>query len=450
MSIVPYLPLNCELAAGTVLLRLLFLGLLLLSWAAYQRTYAQDLVKTPLLKMPRSWRLKPRTPEACEACQKRLTIQLFRPRTDVVPYRETKSPCGRRKTLNTAGHACPNPACPYFAVTEDGLHAVVGNGKRGKRKDIQYWQCQACEKKFTSRLHTPLYRLKTDPEKVILVLMLLANGCDLSVLVHCTPHAEATVTRWLERMGRHSQRLHGRMFQQLIFPLLQLDELYARVRREGVQWLWVALDPVTKVIPTLHLGPRTTGAAMHFVHQVGQVLAPGCVPAFTTDGLRAYFYALTAHFGQWVQAPGQRKAHWQVSHDLLHGQLVKRKGQAQFAVMRMAWGTRAALSGVLKAQGFKMLIQTAFVERVNLTIRRGVAPLMRKTWAYAQTTVHLHLHLEWWRAYYHFVRPHESLGQKVAGLRHLRLRSPGMAAGLTARLWTVGELLRLPLWPALA
>lgn len=54
--------------------------------------------------------------------------------------------------------------------------------------------------------------------------------------------------------------------------------------------------------------------------------------------------------------------------------------------------------------------------------------------------------LEWWRAYSHFIRPHESLGQKVAALRRPRLRS----LGVSARLWTVGELLRLPLWPALA
>jgi hypothetical protein len=229
-----------------------------------------------------------------------------------------------------------------------------------------------------------------------------------------------------------------------------LDELHARVRREGVQWLWGALDPVTKVIPTCHLGPRTTEAALQFVHQVAQVLAPNCVPAFTTDDLRAYFYALTAHFGQWSHEAGQRKANWQVSPDLLHGQLIKRKGQAQFVVMRMAWGTRAALAAVLNAQGFKTLIQPAFMERVNLTLRRGVAPLMCKTWAYAQTTTHLHLHVEWWRAYDHFVRPHESLGKKVPGLRCQRLRSPGMAAGLTGRLWTVGELLQLPLWPALA
>lgn len=129
-----------------------------------------------------------------------------------MPYPETKSACGRRKTLNTGGHACPNPACAYFAVTDAGLHAGVGNGKRGQRQDIQYWKCQACEKKFTSRLHTPLYRLKTDPEKVTLIQMLLANDCGLSGLVRCTPHAEATVTRWLERMGRHSQRLHGCYF----------------------------------------------------------------------------------------------------------------------------------------------------------------------------------------------------------------------------------------------
>lgn len=87
----------------------------------------------------------------------------------------------------------------------------------------------------------------------------------------------------------------------------------------------MTLDPVTKVIPTLSLGPRTTKAALQFVNQVTQVLAPRCVPAFTTDGLRTDFYALTAHFARWVQIPGQRKAHWQVSPDLLHGQLVKRK-----------------------------------------------------------------------------------------------------------------------------
>lgn len=193
----------------------------------------------------------------------------------MTPYEQTKSTRGRKKTLSTAGHACPHEQCAYFGVTDETLHALVSDGQRGKNKDIQSWKCQACQKKFTSRLHTPLYRLKTDPEKVTLVLLLLANGCDLSMVVHCTCYTEKTVTRWLERMGMHSQRLHRRFFQKLILPLLQLDELHARVRREGVQRLWVGLDPVTKVLPALHLGPRTTEVAMQFVHQVAQVLAPG-------------------------------------------------------------------------------------------------------------------------------------------------------------------------------
>ncbi len=124
--------------------------------------------------------------------------------------------------------------CLYFAVTDAQRHAVVGNGKRGHRKDIPYWKCQACGKKFSSHLPTPLYRLNAYPEKAVLVLMLLANGCDLSVLVRCTPLAEAMVTRWLERMGRHSQRLRKQgliglnilcqiAVKQILVELMRLD-----------------------------------------------------------------------------------------------------------------------------------------------------------------------------------------------------------------------------------
>ena len=52
--------------------------------------------------------------------------------------------------------------------------------------------------------------------------------------------------------------------------------------------------------------------------------------------------------------------------------------------MRMLRGKRKDLNIILKQHGFAALIQTAFIERVNLTIRRGVAPLMRKTWSLAQ------------------------------------------------------------------
>ena len=106
--------------------------------------------------------------------------------------------------------------------------------------------------------------------------------------------------------------------------------------------------------------------------------------------------------------------------DLLYGQLVKQRKKSAFAIMRMLWGKRKDQNALLKQHGFAQLIQTAFMERVNLTIRRGVAPLMRKTGSLAQSPQHLLLDIEWWRVYSHLIRPHESLAVSVSGLRNYR------------------------------
>jgi hypothetical protein len=78
------------------------------------------------------------------------------------------------------------------------------------------------------------------------------------------------------------------------------------------------------------------------------------------------------------------------------------------------------------------------VERVNLTVRQSVAALTRRTWATAQTATGLHRQVAWWRAYYHFSRPHRSLQQQG------RARTPAMAAGLTVHRWPVCEVLGYP------
>ena len=75
----------------------------------------------------------------------------------------------------------------------------------------------------------------------------------------------------------------------------------------------------------------------------------------------------------------------------------------------MRLGTQAALTSTLQGLGFSGRLNTAFIERVNLTVRHGLAALARRTWATSQQAPQLLAHLEWWRAYYHFVRPHQSL-----------------------------------------
>ena len=63
-----------------------------------------------------------------------------------------------------------------------------------------------------------------------MVLWFMAEGVDLSVMVRYTGYSDATLARWLTRAGQHSTHLHDLLFRGLIMPLVQMDELYARVR----------------------------------------------------------------------------------------------------------------------------------------------------------------------------------------------------------------------------
>jgi transposase-like protein len=104
------------------------------------------------------------------------------------------------------------------------------------------------------------------------------------------------------------------------------DELRTRLRsHKQVLWLWLAIDPCTKILPVLHLGPRTQNSAHTVIHSLRHILAPGCIPLFTSDGLNLYFYALTAHFGHWLQVArrGRKILRWQVAEELIYGQVKK-------------------------------------------------------------------------------------------------------------------------------
>ena|SRR5258708_24903063 len=108
-------------------------------------------------------------------------------------------------------------------------------------------------------------------------------------------------------MAEHSLRLHNRFFHDLVCAHFQLDELVTKLR--GVPehvWVWVTLDAHTKIMPVVHIGGRKRENAQLFVHELWQRLALGAPPVFTADGLRLYFYALTAHFGTWVPHQGKR------------------------------------------------------------------------------------------------------------------------------------------------
>ena len=414
----------------------------------------------PSATVTRQRLLKPRTPADCPVCRHQPVRPAPPPPPPAVrPWRELKSRRGAPRRIPTAGFACPNRTCPYYRITDAQTHALVGDGTHGTHERIQTFRCQACGTTFTSRRQTPLYRLKTPSSRIAEVLTALAEGLTLAAAVRVFGHSEGTMRTWLTRAGEHSATLHHRWLRHLTLPHLQLDELRTRLRnRAHVLWLWVAIDPLTKLIPVLQLGTRTQHTAHGVVHELRQRLAPGCLPVVTSDGLNLYFYALTAHFGTWVTGIGSRAHRWQVAAGLLYGQVKKTYRRRKVVRVRrvMRCGTAANLRAALTKLGLSGRLNTAFVERVNLTIRQGVAALARRTWATAQTAPSLLAQLDWWRGYYHFVRPHASLRVPLAqpvergGRREpqrYRQRTPAMAAGLTRRRWTVRELLLVPLPP---
>ncbi len=139
------------------------------------------------------------------------------------------------------------------------------------------------------------------------MLTALAEGLDVAAAARVFGHGPTTIITWLTRSGEQCAALHHRWFRNLQLRHVQLDEIRTRLRsRTHVLWLWLAVDPLTKLIPALHLGTRTQHAAHAVVHDLRQRLAPGCTPVFTSDGLNVYFYALTAHFGQWMAGMGRR------------------------------------------------------------------------------------------------------------------------------------------------
>ncbi len=218
------------------------------------------------------------------------------------------------------------------------------------------------------------------------------------------------MTRWLTRAGGHAHTLHERFFCHLHLPHLQLDELRTRLRSHTqALWLWLAIDPRTKILPVLQLGPRTQHMAHRVIHSLRHRLAPGYIPLFTSDGLTLYFYAPLGScwpLAREARRRGRIVRQWQVAAGLISGQVKKssrgRKLVRVTHVMRL--GTEDALPASFQRMGFSGRLNTACIERVNLTVRHARAALARRTWATAKPAPQLLAHLEWWRAYDHGCR----------------------------------------------
>jgi IS1 family transposase len=355
---------------------------------------------------------KPKSEKDCPYCQAGNAAVVPPPEMSLTPYCQTKSKRGRKKKICTHNYFCSNPLCYYYLVTDERIHALIGYGSHGKHERIPNLFCQACESKFTIRKHTLLYRLKTLSKIIFMAMSLLVMGINTSTLQEAMGIQESTLRTWLTRSGEQSRKLHERFFQNLSLGNIQLDELWAKVKeKEQAVWVWTVCEAKTKIIPVIQLGAHTQDMAYLVVHELKSRLKAGCVPIFSSDGLKHYFYALTAHFGKWVVSNGEKKPVWMILSSFLYAQVIKQQRRFRLISVehRFLWGHPDEYTASLKLNGLSGNINTSFVERAKLTIRQSVSKLTRRTWRPAQYITELEEHLYWWLAYYHFARAHESL-----------------------------------------
>ena len=123
---------------------------------------------------------------------------------------------------------------------------------------------------------------------------------------------------------------------------------------------------------------------------------------------------------------------------------------------RVVFGAKAAVDQVLATCGWQ--INTAFVERLNLSLRQRVAALRRRSATSCKGEDGLGQQLVLFQVYHNFVLPHVSLRQALTepvptngrgSAKVWRPCTPAMAAELTDHVWSLREVLlfRVPPWP---
>jgi len=340
--------------------------------------------------------------------------------------------------------------------------------------------CTACEGSFQETHGTPFHGQRVAPEKRVWAVGAWAEGLGIRAVARVFEVDPHTVLAWLVEVADHAAAFSQSVLHDLWVTQVQLDALLTLLRAvkrgevseaaaverlaRSPHGVWAAIDPVTKLRLTVDVGDRTLALAQRVGHQVVQGLAPGCVPRFLTDGFTEYATALLTHCGPWVQPPRRQdkgpvpKPRWLPLPGLLSAQVIKtvRRRRLVRGSQRVVFGTLEAVQQVLAAHGWH--INTAFVERLNLTIRQHVAAVGRRVSTLCKGEDGVRQQLILYHVYYNFCLPHASVRQPLpqplpthgtGTAKRWQPQTPAMAAGLTDHIWTLREVLlfRVPPWP---
>jgi transposase-like protein len=205
---------------------------------------------------------------------------------------------GRPRQVDTTDHFCPHATCSYHGWV--GLGNIRANGHPNGRRWRQL-VCLGCHGYFLETVDTPFHAKQVDPDKLVWAITALAEGLGIRAVARVFETDPNTVLRWLVEAAKHLEAFSRYLLRDVYVEQGQMDELFALLSavREGEvteaqaikrlsrspHWVWVAMEPVCKLILAADVGDRTQAMAQRLVHQVTQVLALDCAPLFLTGRL---------------------------------------------------------------------------------------------------------------------------------------------------------------------
>lgn len=268
------------------------------------------------------------------------------------------------------------------------------------------------------------------PEKRLAVIGALVEGNSVRSVERMTGVHRDTILRLLVKVGGNCRELMDRQMRNPSCQRVQADEIWTYVGKKqarltyrerfapeiGDQYVFVAIDADTKLIPWFEVGKRNALTAMRFMGALRLRLRGRF--QLTTDAFAPYLSAVDWAWGYAAQPPD-------------YAQLIKvfqsvNPGMGRYAPPRI----REVVPTVVCGLPDREHISTSYIERQNLTIRMACRRFTRLTNAFSKKLDNLKAALALHFAWYNLVRVHRSL----------RI-TPAMSAGITDHVWSLEELL---------
>lgn len=349
--------------------------------------------------------------------------------------------------MNPQALFCPNMDCPARGqVGKGNIHTHSLKEKR--------CICEVCGQTFTTTTGTIFYRLRSDPQLVMWVIVLLAYGCPVQAIVQAFGLDERTVCDWHRRAGKHCQQVHEHLVENSQHDLqqVQADEIKVKIQK-GTIWMALAIWVPTRLWLGGVISPRRDLDLIQALADKVRKMAL-CRPLLlAVDGLASYVSAFRNAFrSKFPRQAGElgrcKLVAWQ---DIAIVQVVKQRVEGILNIeRRIVQGAEGLVERLIQTTQGKGVINTAFIERLNATFRQRIHSLTRRTRTLAQRAETLAAGMYIVGCFYNFCDFHHSLRLKLSvgsfGY-HWVQRTPAIVARLTDHQWTPTELFNFKVHP---